>query len=336
LRIVVITAGITWAVVWLSKEQRWGNLVDIFQQMNLWIFAATLGIFTFGHIIIGLRWWLILRTQDIHIRPWMAIRLYFLGWFYNNFMPSSVGGDLIRAWYITRHTEKRFEAVLSVFVDRAIGLLSTLVIAAFFYFLFLSGRGLKLQANQKPGFVSVIMNNKQVVITGLIAIFAILVLLLLFGKGRDFLRKIWVFSRTAGQKAFKKLKQAVIIYCKKPMTILNVFVLTVVMQLITITGFWLLGSNMGIEADLKYYYVFFTLTWVFGAIPISIGGAVVIESLLAYLFVNFAGVESELALALALSQRIVWMITSLPGAIIHLLGAHLPKEFSIDSEQMIN
>jgi uncharacterized membrane protein YbhN (UPF0104 family) len=104
------------------------------------------------------------------------------------------------------------------------------------------------------------------------------------------------------------------------------------MQIMTITGFWFLGLNLGIEADLKYYYVFFTLVWVLGAVPVSIGGAVVMEGSLAYLFVRFTGAEPEAALALALCQRIVWMITSLPGAVIHLIGAHLPKDLKSDMD----
>ena len=87
---------------------------------------------------------------------------------------------------------------------------------------------------------------------------------------------------------------------------------------------------MGIEASIKYYYVFFTLMWVVSALPVSIGGAGVMEYGLVYLFTQFAGVDPESALALALCQRIVWMITSLPGAAIHLVGAHLPKDFFID------
>ena len=90
---------------------------------------------------------------------------------------------------------------------------------------------------------------------------------------------------------------------------------------------------MGITASIKYYYVFFTLTWVLGAIPISIGGAGVIEGLLVILFVRFAHIDEAAAWAIALSQRAVWMATSLPGAIIHLFGAHLPKDFSIDYEE---
>ena len=98
------------------------------------------------------------------------------------------------------------------------------------------------------------------------------------------------------------------------------------MQMLAITAFWLLGRNMGIQADVKYYYVFFTLTWVLGAVPVSIAGAVVVEGMLAYLFITFAGVAKESASALALCQRAVWMLASLPGAAIHLIGAHLPKE----------
>jgi hypothetical protein len=75
---------------------------------------------------------------------------------------------------------------------------------------------------------------------------------------------------------------------------------------------------------------------VLGAVPISIGGAGIVEGLLFFMFTKFAGVDEGPALALALCQRIVWMLTSLPGAAIHLFGAHLPKDFSVDYERPIN
>ena len=137
LRIAVVTAGIIWVIVWVSRGDRWDKLTSIFHQMNLGIFAVTLGIFIIGLVIVGFRWWLLLRTQSIFIDLTAAVRLNFLGWFYNNFMPGSLGGDFLRAWYVTKHTDKKFEAALSVFVDRIIGLFSTLIIASFFYILFL-------------------------------------------------------------------------------------------------------------------------------------------------------------------------------------------------------
>ena len=64
-------------------------------------------------------------------------------------------------------------------------------------------------------------------------------------------------------------------------------------------------------------------------IPITFGGAVLVEGSMAAMFVKVAGVSLEAALALALCQRIAWMLGSLPGALIHITGRHLPEGFRI-------
>jgi len=338
MRIAVVVGGIIWGAVWLSREVGWANLAETFLRINLGVFAVALGIFAIGQVIVALRWWLLLRSQSIFINFSAAVRLHFLGLFYNNFMPSSVGGDLVRAWYVTRHTDKRFEAALSVFVDRVIGLLSTLIIAVFFYTLFLRGRhDITVTSDQnRSSFPSSVAEYKWVLF-GICALFAVLVCsLALHTRGRVFLSKTWARIQSLGASTIAKLKSAIVIYCSQPLTILIVFALTVFLQILTITGFWFLGLNLGIEVGVKYYYVFFTLTWVLGAVPVSIGGAVVVEGTLAYMFIRFAGVGKDAASALALCQRAVWMLTSLAGAVIHLFGAHLPKDFFVDYEKIIN
>jgi len=328
LRVTIIACGLLLGVFWVSREQRWSRLVQIFHQMNMVVFACVLGVFIVSQLIIGLRWWLLLRTQSVFIGFWAAVRLYFLGWFYNNFMPGSVGGDFLRAWYVAKYTHKRFEAVLSVFVDRLIGLLSTLVIAVFCYCLFLWGKTLVVTSSGQGGLLASLASYRRAVLFTLAAIALVFCTLLLTRTGRNMLRKAFSSICVQGLKLIEKLKSAAVLYCRKPLVILLAFGLTVFLQILTITGFWFLGVSLGIEASIKYYYVFFTLTWVLGAVPVSIAGAVVVESMLAYLFIKFAAVQPEPALALALCQRIVWMLASLPGAVIHLAGAHLPKDFS--------
>jgi uncharacterized protein (TIRG00374 family) len=336
LRIAVVAGGIIWGIFWVSKGQRWVNLKQIFLQMNLWIFAVALGAFFFGQILVGLRWWLLLRTQSVFIEFWAAVRLHFLGLFYNNFMPGSVGGDLVRAWYVTKHSDKWFEAALSVFVDRLIGLASTLIIAALFYSLFLRGSTISIAAGGQGGLLKSIVEYKWIFLWLVVGAAAILCLLLSHTKGRVILAMVWSYIRTLGIKMIRKLKDSAILYCSRPFVILAAFGLTVFLQILTITGFWVLGTDMGIAAGLKYYLVFFTLTWVLGAVPVSISGAVVVEGALYYLFTHFAGVGKEEAMAIALCQRAVWMLTSLPGAAIHLLGAHLPKDFFVDYKKPVN
>lgn len=331
LRIAVVTAGIIWVIMWISRGDRWSNLTSIFRQMNLGIFAVTLSIFVLSQVIVGFRWWLLLRTQSIFISLDAAVRLNFLGWFYNNFMPGSVGGDLVRAWYVTKHTAKRFEAALSVFVDRIIGLFSTLIIASFFYTLFLRNQADAVTFTGGGSSFKFLNEHKGTILFLIVVLAVIFAALLLHKKGRILLQKAWLNIRIHSARAFEKCKDALIVYSGSPLTILAAFVLTVSLQIMVITGFWFLGKNLGIPASLKYYYVFFTLTWVLGALPVSVGGAVVVEGTLAYLFIHYAGVEKEAAFALVMCQRIIWMLASLPGAVIHLVGAHLPKDFFIDS-----
>jgi glycosyltransferase 2 family protein len=69
------------------------------------------------------RWFIIVRIQGLSQKLPSIISLTMIGNFFNTFMPGSVGGDLIKAWYIAgREPEKRTRAVFSVLVDRVLGL----------------------------------------------------------------------------------------------------------------------------------------------------------------------------------------------------------------------
>ncbi len=335
LRIAFVTAGIIWVLVWISRGDTWSKITSTFHQMNLGIFTLVLSIFVLSQVMVGFRWWLLLRTQSIFIGLAAAVRLNFLGWFYNNFMPGSVGGDLLRAWYVTKHTEKKFEAALSVFVDRIIGLCSTLIIAGFFYTLFLRNQADAVTFTGPSGPLKFLTEYKWIILLVIVVLMMVFSALLLYRRGRVLLQKAWFHIRIHSVKAFEKCKNALIVYSGSPLTILATFVLTISLQITVITGFWFLGKNLGIPVSLNYYYVFFTLTWVLGALPVSVGGAVVVEGTLAYLFIHYAGVEKEAAFALVMCQRIIWILASLPGAVIHLVGAHLPKDFFVDYDKPV-
>jgi hypothetical protein len=338
LRISVVLAGIAWAVVWLNKEERWQNLVETFGKVNIWVFCLTLLVYVLAQFVVALRWWLLLKSQKITIKISAAFKLHFFGLFYNNFMPGSVGGDFIRAWYVTRHTEKKFLAALSVFVDRIIGFASTLVVAAFFYFTYLRSRAQGsilsgVEQNRVWDNICSYRGQILIAIAGLCVLFA---LLFLIPRTRKVFVRIANSLKTHIKSLLAKFIDAFLLYGRQPKTIIAVLILSIISQMGSITPYWLLGQSMGIDIGLRYYYVFFTLTWVIGGIPVSVGGAVVTEGLLALFFIKIAGVQPEPAFALALCQRIIWMMASIPGAVIHIAGAHLPKRFTIDQPEDID
>jgi uncharacterized protein (TIRG00374 family) len=83
-------------------------------------------------IIIGvIRWRMVLQVQGLDLSWRRALSISFVAHFFNSFLLGSTGGDLIKAYYAARETHhKKTEAVVTVFVDRLIGLWALLLFAA--------------------------------------------------------------------------------------------------------------------------------------------------------------------------------------------------------------
>ena len=206
----------------------------------------------------------------------------------------------------------------------------------FFYFLFLRGREVLPQDDQQSqrGIWESVWQWRDIVLCVVGAVAILLCAILALPGGRMRVKRIVALFYTYALAMVRRTIKAAILYWTHPAVIFEAFALTVGLQLLVITGFWLVGRSMGIQAGPKYYYTFFTLVWVLGALPVSVGGAVVVEGLIVGLFTRFAGAAAEAALALALCQRIVWMLASLPGAVIHLVGAHLPKDYGKEAGEV--
>lgn len=328
-RIALVAAAIVYAVYWTCQADRW----KIFLQISPWLFIVGLLAFIASQVIVGLRWWLLLRTQKVYIDLTAAIKLNMLGLFYSNFMPSSVGGDVLRAWYVTKHTDKKFVAVLSVFVDRMIGMSSIAVMAVGSWVLFMSGQTLALEFPDIAGLIG----KHKTILSGLaIAMLVIVFVLLANSKSRQKLIAVWAKIMAHFKHAVKLAKDAFFMYCKNPLAILWTFLLTVALQTLVVVAMWLIAENMGMHVGIKYFFVFFPVSWVLGAVPLTPGGAVLVEGALVMLFTQFTDATLPQAFAISMCQRFIWLISSVPGIMVHLSGTHLPKDFNIDSEIQID
>lgn len=77
------------------------------------------------------RWLLLLKARGLPVTQLESWRLYLIGIFFNYALPGSIGGDVVRAYYIAQdHRERRMEAVLTVVIDRLLGLYAMMVIGA--------------------------------------------------------------------------------------------------------------------------------------------------------------------------------------------------------------
>jgi hypothetical protein len=297
-------------------------LKKAFSSLSPMALATAIMLFMLANLVIALRWSLLLRAQHIPIALYACIKVHYLGMFYNNILISAVGGDLLRAWYITKHTHKRLEAAFSVVVDRLIGLGSLIFMAMAFYLLFPVPQGgpkLSLSLNS----VLIARTYRYRLYIGLAGVILVLVAagLLLHPGSRRRLHLAWASICTQAKRVWIAMRH----YATKPLSLLVAVGLTFIAQSLPIVGFCLIGESMQLPIPLKYYFVFFPISWVLGALPISPGGYGVLEGGIVFLFTRLPGVTAADALVLAVCQRAMFLLGSLPGIIIHILGAHLPR-----------
>jgi uncharacterized protein (TIRG00374 family) len=321
-----------------AREVDLRQVTKILLGIRLWIFALGLGTYIVGQLIFVMRWCMLMRVQSVDIGYWPAVRLHLLGLFYNNCLPGSVGGDVLRAWYVTKHTERKLEAALSVFVDRIVGLVG-IVFMAFFSYWFLPSGDNGPQFETKfigSDFLTRLIAYKWLVVWIAAAVAIAAVVFMRTKKGRGFSHRAFGLIREHGLEGLRKTRMAIHIYYRRKLALGYALLLTFACQGICIIGMWLIGKDMGVTAGIKYYFIFFPISWLLGTLPISVGGVGVMELWLKMMFVRVCAVPENLAFALASSQRILWIVGSLPGVVIHLIGAHLPKDFFVDHNKSID
>jgi uncharacterized membrane protein YbhN (UPF0104 family) len=76
------------------------------------------------------RWRVLLEAQDVHIRTGHLTRSYLVGLFFNNFLPSNIGGDVIRIRDTAPTAGSKTLATAVVVVDRGLGLMALVLVAA--------------------------------------------------------------------------------------------------------------------------------------------------------------------------------------------------------------
>jgi uncharacterized protein (TIRG00374 family) len=101
------------------------------RNLNLRLFAAGAGLFFVFVTVINSRWWYLLRANGLGVRFLEAQRFGWIGLFFSNVLPGATGGDVIKAVYIVRRCSgDKVRAVVSIVVDRIIGVLSLLVVGS--------------------------------------------------------------------------------------------------------------------------------------------------------------------------------------------------------------
>jgi uncharacterized membrane protein YbhN (UPF0104 family) len=100
----------------------WDRHVIHGKPINLSFLVLGLVLYAVSIVITLLRWYVLVRAQDLPFTVTGSIRLGVIGIFWNTFLPGSVGGDIIKATFLAREQSRRTVAVATVIMDRVLAL----------------------------------------------------------------------------------------------------------------------------------------------------------------------------------------------------------------------
>src|SRR5262249_57193363 len=89
-----------------------------------------LGLYLVMIFISAWRWYVLLKAQHIAVPFGTVVQSYLVATFFNNFLPSNIGGDVVRIRDTAPHAGSKTLATTIVLVDRGIGLLGLIFVAA--------------------------------------------------------------------------------------------------------------------------------------------------------------------------------------------------------------
>jgi uncharacterized protein (TIRG00374 family) len=268
------------------------------------------GLYILGYLISIIRWQRLLRAEGIELGLWRVGLVYFQGAFFNLFLPTLIGGDIVRGYFIYKLTRGHDASVASILVDRLTGFAALIL--------------LSLTALT---FAYRTLNDPQVVfgVLGIAACFAGVLCVVL---------NRWLTTRVSGvlaiiglarfQAKLQGLVDALQRYRRHHRALAQAFVLSALLQALIIVTYYLIGVGLNLGVPLLYFFLFVPLITAIAMLPVSVAGLGVREGGVIYFFGKL-GVDAATALGMSLVWFSLTLVVSSLGGLAFLIDAHTAK-----------
>ena len=306
LRFLLGLALIAWLARSIGLESIRSALTPI-REHPAWIGAALA--LTFAALFAGVvRWHVLLRAMDLPTPFARTFRGFFIGQFFNAFLFGACGGDLARAVFAAHdHSEKRAEAVTYVFLDRAIGLVVTLLF------------GCALIRSRLRFFASHAEARPALVLMGIFLLATMAFLVLFFGRHLvdrlPWLERLQ--SRGRSGPLLRRAYDALFLFRQNARHLLGPALLSLANLLLLAAATAALARALDIPLAFADLLAVFPVITVLAAIPLTPGSLGVRETLYVQLLHPF-GVLPGPALMLSLLGFLAATIWSLFGGLLFL------------------
>jgi uncharacterized membrane protein YbhN (UPF0104 family) len=282
-------------IVLRTDADDWRHVVEAFANLRVELWLTALAVLLIAQVASAGRWKIFARTLRFERSLPQFTGFYFIGMYFNLVLPTSVGGDVVRAWYLDGRSGRRMAAFASVFLDRLSGLLVLLAMA---------GLGVLLSPLAVPAWICWTVAGLCVgAVVGLAAM-------------------ILLVDRVPYARRYAQQVKTVLAAFREPRVLFATTLLSTIVQVASVSLTWLVGMALNLPIPASFYWIMVPLVSLLTLLPISVNGMGVREGATAVLLAPF--VTDVLAYSLSLLWFAVYVAAGLSGGLVYLFG-RFPK-----------
>lgn len=292
-----LSAGL---LVWIFRSVDWKHTFQALRMANGWLLAGAFVTILLVNGICLVRWYIFMRALSLKAPAGEVVRYFFIGLFCNLFLPTSIGGDVIKAMGLSSSIGQKAKVVASILLDRLSGFGGLVVLALAAYV-----------------FGSAVIAAPAVIVPVLtLTALSLMVGFMLFhDEVYEWCCRIFkVVPRL--HKALMEMHADVVLMKRRKRTALGCVALSLIVQVLGAYMYFLISLALGQKAGLLYFLIVSPIVSAITFLP-SIGGLGVREFGWAY-FLGHVGVDRGIAIGISLVSFLFVIITGVIGGVFYV------------------
>lgn len=286
------------------------TILGVLRHTNLTIFIAAFILLILAAWIASWRLQIIFAARNVPLGFWQCSNLNFIGAFFNNFLPTSLGGDLVKVMCASRISGQASRVVTSILADRVFGFF-TIVLIPSLSFLFL------IKTNAAPAVPIVIYSFLAISLMGFVLAF-----------NRKAARRLSFVMKALDRFSFKekirKFYEEVHGFKNQKATVAQALILSLVSQGLTILVIYMISLSLGAPSAILDFLILIPIVFLVSMLP-SVNGLGIREG--AYLYFLSPSIGRENAAAMSVLWLAMLFLMSMIGGIIYLLRPNYHVRF---------
>jgi len=278
------------------------EILAVLEGVNLFWLALSFSLHAIGLLISAYRWQILIRAQGDSVPLGLLTQSYLVGTFFNNFLPTRFGGDIVRIWDGTRYSRSLLKSSAIVLVERFTGIVILFLFA-------LVASLFRIDLAKK---IPIIWVALLVGLFGLILVF--IFLSPFFSRALQMIPEKTFFMKV--RQKLGEFRQVILVYRDKKVYLFQAFFWAFLLQVNVIIHYYLIGKALHLDIPLLDYFIFIPIVLLILIIPITISGLGLREGSYVEIF-KFYGIPPQSAVSFGLIDWAFGLIIGIVGGIIY-------------------